>query len=226
MNCQILSTILPTFLVSAYCYSLSGILVSSSTKASEPCSWRRRRGLPGRSTVQVSFWFSHSRHARFLEVRSLLASLALGLLHFESSVADPGCLSRIPNPNFWHPESASKNFSILTQKNMIRVVHSGFWCWFFTRPRSRIQGSKRHRIPGSKMHRIPDRDPQHCFKIDDLDSCFFEEYRTFFYFMHFNDFQNSLPSPFLSFSLCYFWVLSCISKNAPGLFNEHFSYFR
>jgi hypothetical protein len=36
------------------------------------------------------------------------------------SVADPRCLSRIrlfsiPDPNFFHPGSASKNFSILTQ---------------------------------------------------------------------------------------------------------------
>jgi hypothetical protein len=39
------------------------------------------------------------------------------------SVADPGCLSRIPDPtlhpgfDFFHPGSASKNLSILTQKN-------------------------------------------------------------------------------------------------------------
>ncbi len=39
----------------------------------------------------------------------------------DSSVADPGCLSRmrifsIPDLNFFHPGSASKNLSILTQK--------------------------------------------------------------------------------------------------------------
>ncbi len=36
------------------------------------------------------------------------------------SVADPGCLTRIPDPNFSHPGSRirpSKNLSILTQKN-------------------------------------------------------------------------------------------------------------
>jgi hypothetical protein len=29
-----------------------------------------------------------------------------------SNVADPGCLSRIPYPGFFHPEAASKNLSI------------------------------------------------------------------------------------------------------------------
>jgi hypothetical protein len=33
-----------------------------------------------------------------------------------SCVADPGCLSRIPDPTFFHPGSASKHLSILTQK--------------------------------------------------------------------------------------------------------------
>ncbi len=32
------------------------------------------------------------------------------------SVADPGCLSRIPDPTFFHPGSSSKNLSILTLK--------------------------------------------------------------------------------------------------------------
>jgi hypothetical protein len=80
--------------------------------------------------------------------------------------------SRILDPNFFHPGCASKNLSILTQKNdftalrnMIRVFHpgSGSRIWILTfylsqililDPRSRIQGSKRHRIP--------DPDSQHC----------------------------------------------------------------
>ncbi len=33
-----------------------------------------------------------------------------------SSVADPECLSRIPDPNFFYPGSPSKNWSIVTQK--------------------------------------------------------------------------------------------------------------
>jgi hypothetical protein len=33
-----------------------------------------------------------------------------------TSVVDPGCLSRIPGPNFFRPGSTSKNLSILTQK--------------------------------------------------------------------------------------------------------------
>jgi hypothetical protein len=49
-----------------------------------------------------------------------------------NSLVDPGCLSRIPDQNFFHPRSASKNLNILTPKNgfsalgnMIRVVHPG-----------------------------------------------------------------------------------------------------
>ncbi len=57
------------------------------------------------------------------------------------SVADPGCLSRIPNPTFFHPGSrirtvsipdpgsSSKNLSILTQNK----------AWFRIRIRIRIQ---------------------------------------------------------------------------------------
>jgi hypothetical protein len=52
------------------------------------------------------------------------------------SVADPGCLSRIPDPTFFHPGSrirtvsipdpgsASKNLSILTQKKTKKWVLS------------------------------------------------------------------------------------------------------
>jgi hypothetical protein len=57
------------------------------------------------------------------------------------SVTDPGCLSRIPDPNFFHPGSwiRIKEFKYFKPKicfsalgNIIRVVHPG----------SRIQGSK------------------------------------------------------------------------------------
>jgi hypothetical protein len=60
----------------------------------------------------------------------------------------------IPDPNFFHPGSASKNLSILTQN--IVSKHSEIWSvlfypgsgsWSFTHPGSRIQRSKRHRIP-------------------------------------------------------------------------------
>ncbi len=71
-------------------------------------------------------------------------------------VADPRCLSRIPDLNFYHPGSASKNLNILTQKRVstLSEIWSGL---FFSDPDPeffpfRIQGSKRHRIP----------DPQHC----------------------------------------------------------------
>jgi hypothetical protein len=38
------------------------------------------------------------------------------IIYASGSVADPGCLSRIPDPTFFHPGSASKNLSILTKK--------------------------------------------------------------------------------------------------------------
>ncbi len=64
-----------------------------------------------------------------------------------SSVADPGCLSRDPDPNQgqkgpWSG-SASKNLSIFNPKNclspgnMIRDVHPRSGAWFFTHPGSR-----------------------------------------------------------------------------------------
>jgi hypothetical protein len=52
----------------------------------------------------------------------------------ETSVADPGCLSRIPDPTFFHPGSrirtvsipdpgsSSKNLSILTPKKAKKMV--------------------------------------------------------------------------------------------------------
>jgi hypothetical protein len=56
-----------------------------------------------------------------------------------SSVADPGCLSRIPDPTFFHPGSrirtvsipdpgsSSKNLSILTPKNSKKMVSKPFF---------------------------------------------------------------------------------------------------
>jgi hypothetical protein len=52
------------------------------------------------------------------------------------SVADPGCLSRIPDPTFFHPGSRIRRkefkyfnpkngFQALALGNMIRVVHPG-----------------------------------------------------------------------------------------------------
>jgi hypothetical protein len=99
------------------------------------------------------------------------------LVNWDSVVADPGFLSRIPDPTFFptwiwgpgsrirtfsipDPGSASRSLSILTQKNgflalenMIRVVHPGSRMRMLTfypcilDPESRIQGSKRPRIP-------------------------------------------------------------------------------
>ncbi len=86
-----------------------------------------------------------------------------------TSVADPGLLSRIPDPTFFHtgsrirtvsiadPGSSSKNLSILTpkkQKNWFLSskkydpgCSSRIRMLTFSHPGSRIQGLKRHRIP-------------------------------------------------------------------------------
>jgi hypothetical protein len=93
-----------------------------------------------------------------------------------TSGADPGCLSRLPDPNFSNPDpestvkkisdpgsgSASKNLGIFNPKNcfyalgnMIRDVHPG----------SRIFIFSPSRISESKRHRIPDPDPQHSLKL-------------------------------------------------------------
>jgi hypothetical protein len=89
-------------------------------------------------------------------------------------VAYPGCLSRIPDPTFFHPGSrirtvsipdpgsSFKSLSILTAKNPKKwflssqkydpgcsswIPDPGSGCWLFSHPGSRIQGSKRHPIP-------------------------------------------------------------------------------
>jgi hypothetical protein len=84
--------------------------------------------------------------------------------HLYNSVADPGCLSEIPDLNFFHPGFqvknipdpgsgyASKNFSIFNLKNcsldlenMIRDVHPGSGSCFFSIP-----------DPGSRVIKTPD----------------------------------------------------------------------
>ncbi len=64
----------------------------------------------------------------------------------KSSVADPGCKSRIPDPNFFHPESRIrvKEFKFINPKDwFLRSRKYDPGC----SSRIRIQGSKRHRIP-------------------------------------------------------------------------------
>ncbi len=68
--------------------------------------------------------------------------------------------SRIPDPNFFHPGTASKNLIIIAQKNCfqalgnrIRTVHPG--SWFFIYPGSRI--------PDPGIKKAPDPDPQHWY---------------------------------------------------------------
>jgi hypothetical protein len=97
-----------------------------------------------------------------------------------TSVTDPGYLSRIrifpfpdpnfsiPDPNFFHPGSASKNLSILTQKNclyalgnMIWVVHpgSGSRIWILTLYPSGIPDPGVKKAPDPEVKKAPD--PQH-----------------------------------------------------------------
>jgi hypothetical protein len=86
-----------------------------------------------------------------------------------NSVADPGCSIRIPDPNFFHPGSRIRIFSIPDPHKELKYFNqnivsklseilSGLFIPdtdpdFFTLLGSRIQGSKRHLIP--------DPDPQH-----------------------------------------------------------------
>jgi hypothetical protein len=75
------------------------------------------------------------------------------------SVADPGCLSQIPVPNFFHPGSTSKNLSILTQKmvsehskvRMIRVFIPGPDPGFFYPSRIPDPMVKKAQDPGSAI---------------------------------------------------------------------------
>jgi hypothetical protein len=43
-------------------------------------------------------------------------NVIFGIIGNGLSVADPGCLSRMRDPNLFHPGSASKDLSILTKK--------------------------------------------------------------------------------------------------------------
>ncbi len=65
-----------------------------------------------------------------------------------NSVADQGCLYRIPDPNFFHPVSASASKEF---KYMIREVHPGSGSLFFSFYPSRIPdpGVKKAPDPGS-----------------------------------------------------------------------------
>ncbi len=55
------------------------------------------------------------------EFEKTIAQVIQVMAYYSCNVADPGCLSRIflsriPDPNFFHPGSAEKNLSIVTQK--------------------------------------------------------------------------------------------------------------
>ncbi len=77
--------------------------------------------------------------------------MILNQYRYLRSVADPECLARIPDQNFFHPGSASKNLSILTPKIVSKLSEIQYDPGSSSRIRipdlgSRIQGSKRHRV--------------------------------------------------------------------------------
>jgi hypothetical protein len=83
----------------------------------------------------------------------------------ETSVADPGCLSRIPDPDFYPsriPDLGSRTQKQQQKTGVKKIVVMPFYvATNFTNLKKTYSGS-RIRIQGSKIHRIPD--PEHCEK--------------------------------------------------------------
>ncbi len=150
------------------CIESAALLISSQEPPYKKGNGGKEdRNPPGRGRGWHCTRGTRTRHPPPPSSRSP-ASAAPFAAHHGNSVADPGCLSRIPDPNFFYPGSriqgkknsgsASKNLSILTQKIVSKLSEicsgclSQIWIpdpdFFLTR------------IPGSKSHRIPD--PEHC----------------------------------------------------------------
>ncbi len=123
-------------------------------------SWRRRIRIR-LSVIRI----------RGLESGSVPKCDGSGTLRATNSVANPGWLSRIPDPTFFHPGSSSKNLSILTPKKPKQ--------WFLS-PKKYDPGCSSPPDPdadflpipdpGSRgqkgtRSRIPDPDPQHWLLI-------------------------------------------------------------
>ncbi len=122
-------------------------------------------GIPGMTTIAMvvawEAWAAWACQAWALESQVTITYC---------SVADPGCwiwIFSIPDTNFFHPISASKNLSILTQKmvSILSEIRSGLFIpdpdpdlLPIPDPWSRIQGSKRRRIPDPQywhtVHRL------------------------------------------------------------------------
>jgi hypothetical protein len=94
-------------------------------------------------------------------------TVLISVIWHVSSVGDPGCLSPIPDPNFFHPGSRvkkipgsrirTKEFTYFnTKKLFLSSRKYDPKCSF----RIRILIFYPSRTPASKTHRIPD--PQHC----------------------------------------------------------------
>ncbi len=85
-----------------------------------------------------------------------------------SSVADPGCLSRIPYPNFFPTRILDPNFFHLKAQISIKEFRyfnpkNDFLSSLIPDPGTRGQKGTGSRIQGSKRHRIPDPDAKHWF---------------------------------------------------------------
>jgi hypothetical protein len=137
------------------------------------------------SILDTIEWLKKPSHATVPLKLSLIPKIFTSFFFiFSGSVADPGCLSRIPDPTFFHPGSrirtvsipdpgsSSKNLSILTPKKAKK--------WFLSSKKydpgyssripdpdadflpSRIPDPGVKKAPNSGS-RIPDPDPQHCF---------------------------------------------------------------
>ncbi len=78
------------------------------------CSRCRRSRLYNKQNDKHSFNFDYFNFM-FLCYKGINKRLNCAVCG-QCSVADPGCLSRIPDHNFFHPGSASKNLSILSPK--------------------------------------------------------------------------------------------------------------
>ncbi len=128
---------------------------------------RAQQSLGGESTFFVAI-FLHTQQPDCTRIQRLL-NFSCGC-----SVSDPGCLSRIPDPNFSHPRSririfpirdpgsATKNLSILTQKTVSKLseISSGLLIPdpdFFYPSRIPDPGHKRAPDPGSGSATLADR---------------------------------------------------------------------
>jgi hypothetical protein len=81
----------------------------------------------------------------------------------DSSVADPGCLSQIPDPTFFHPGSRIRTVSIPDPGSRIRIKEFMYFNpkkWFLSSRKYDPGCSSRIRMLTFYPSRIPDPDPE------------------------------------------------------------------